>query len=156
MSLIPSASVSNRMRQEYAQHRQRLEAAEEQIHQYVIDQTQDERAALVKAHKALQKRQSGLLVEAEMQRQQQEYRKAGQQLEQLGAKLEALQHKALRQIREMAVPDAEKLRLWEQVQEAVERIVHSEDELQALQAFKQQFRDIVRGQQQRLAGPNMH
>ena len=143
MSLIPSATVTARMREQFATHRRNLDAAEERIHSYVSEHTQAERAALEAAHQALQSRQTALLAEAEMQQQQQAHRQALQQLESLGAKLQALQHKALRKIRELDVSDEEKLGMWEQVQEAIERIVHSDDELKALRAFKKQFRAML-------------
>lgn len=142
-SLVPSATVSARMRQEFATHRRNLSAAEERIHSYVSEHTQAERAALEAAHQALHNRQTALLAEAEMQQQQQAHRKALEQLESLGAKLQELQRKAMRKIRELDVSDEEKLGMWEQVQEAIERIVHSDDELKALRAFKKQFRTIL-------------
>ena len=143
MSLIPSTTVSARMRREFATHRQTLDATEDRIRTYLTQNTQEEQAALAKAHADLQARQTALLAEAAMKEQQQAHRAALEQLEVLGDKLQELQRKAMRKIRALEVSDDEKLRLWEQVQDAVERIVHSDDELQALHAFKKQFRSML-------------
>lgn len=143
MSLVPSATVSAHMRGEYAQHRKSLDAAEDSIHSYLSKNTQKERAALDKAQADLHQRQHQLLSESKMQQQQQAHLQAQQQLAALDTKLHDLQRKALHKIRNMEVSDQDKMAMWAQVQDAIETIVHSDDELQALKAFKKQFRSML-------------
>ena len=143
MSLVP-ATVSERMRTQYAQHRQQLDSAEQRIHGYITDNTQKERAALQKAYEDLHRRQTELLANDEMQRQQKTHRESLRRLDDLAAQLHDLQRKALRKIQEMQVSDDEKRRMWHEVEEAIERIVHSDDELRALRAVKKQLQGMFR------------
>ena len=143
--LVPSSTVTARMRSEYSACRTELEAAGEEMGKYIRENTQAERRALEAAVEALDRKQRQLSESKAMQAQRRKHRAALDRLEDVTVKIESMQRKALRAIQDLNVSVEEKRELWRQVQDGIETIMHSDDEIKAIRQFKKQFKAMVGG-----------
>ena len=144
-SLVPSAGLTSRMRSEYSACRQELEASSHEISDYIRKHTQKERQHLEAALAALDHKQRQLQESAPVQAQQKKHQAALHRLEDVTEKIDKMYRKALRQIQAMDVSVAQKRELWRQVQDGIDTIMHSDDELKAMREFKAQFKAMIGG-----------
>ena len=142
-SIVPASSVTARMRKAYSDSRTELNTAAQDISDYVHKHTQQERARLEQALQALESKQQQLMQSSDMQQRKAQHQAALHKLEDMTLQIEDMQRKALRQIESLGVSMDEKRQLWSQVQDGVQTIMHSDDELKAIAEFKRQFQAMV-------------
>lgn len=144
-SLVPSAGLTSKMRTEYSACRKDLETSSQHISEYIRTHTHKERQALEAALAALDRKQRELNKSAAVQEQRRQQQAALQRLEDVTDKIDKMHRKALRQIQAMDVSMEQKRDLWRQVQEGINTIMHSDDELKAMKEFKAQFKAMIGG-----------
>lgn len=143
--IVPASSVTAKMRTEYMQCRDQVERSSQALSRYLRDHTQAERESLERAAEALEAKQAALLASGEAQRKRQAHQQAVRRLQSVGYKVEDMQREAMRKIESMDVSLDEKRQLWSQVQAGIQTILHSDDELKALEEFKRQLAGMVGG-----------
>ena len=143
--LVPSSTVTARMRSEYSACRTELEAAGQEMTKYIREHTQAERRALEAAVEALDRKQRQLSESKPMQEKRRKHRAALDRLEDVAVQIDTMHRKALRAIQALDASVEEKGQLWRQVQDGIETIMHSDDELKAIREFKKQFKAMVGG-----------
>ena len=139
-SLVP-ASISAQMRRQYTQHRQTFETLQGDITKYVEANTAKEQEDFRRAAEALQAKRRALLQDKQLREKQRLAEDAQDGMRDVEHQLVDLQRKAYRKIRHMDVPEERKAELWEQVERGVERVLYSEDEIQAVAQLR---RDLKR------------
>ena len=139
-SLVP-ASISAQMRRQYTQHRQTFEKLQGDITKYVEANTAKEQEDFRRATEALQAKRRALLQDKQLREKQRLAEDAQDGMRDVEHQLVDLQRKAYRKIRHMDVPEERKAELWEQVERGVERVLYSEDEIQAVAQLR---RDLKR------------
>ena len=142
-SIVPSSSVTNRLRRAYAKSRQDFEATGKEISNYVHQNTKKERTRMEEALRSLESKQQQLMQSAAMQRRKKEHQDAMHKLEDMTLQIQDMQRRAMRQIQGLDVSLDEKRQLWSQVQDGVQTIMHSDDELKAIEEFKRQFQAML-------------
>lgn len=143
--IVPASSVTAKMRTEYMQCRDQVERSSQALSRYLRDHTQAERESLERAAEALEAKQAALLASGEARRKRQAHQQAVRRLQSVGYKVEDMQREAMRKIESMDVSLDEKRQLWSQVQAGIQTILHSDDELKALEEFKRQLAGMVGG-----------
>ena len=131
------------MRQAYAQSRSELETAGKDIGEYVHQHTKKEREKLEQAVRSLESKQQQIMQSDAMRQRKAQHQAALHKLEDMTLQIEDMQRKAMRKIESLDVSLDEKRQLWTQVQDGVQTIMHSDDELKAIGEFQRQFRAML-------------
>lgn len=141
---LPS-STQQRMRREYQTLRQQSQQSHEKIADYVNQHSEAEQQALAAAAAALARKREALLQAQPMHRHRRQFETSQDGMLQVERQLAELQRQAYLKIQQLRASPAEKQALWQQVEQGIEAVLYSDDEMQAAAALRTQVQQALAG-----------